>query len=44
MSVTLMKLETMNGLRFPDKYKKQIKANLTNIIRKSERLIKEKKL
>lgn len=40
----LMKLETMNGLRFPDKYKKQIKANLTNIIRKSERLIKEKKL
>ena len=40
----LMKLETMHGLKFPDQYKKQIKNNLNNVIRKAERLIKEKKL
>lgn len=40
----LTKLETMNGLKFPEKYKKEIKNNLNNVIRKAERLIKEKKL
>ena len=40
----LLKIETMNGLKFPEKYKKEIKNNLNNIIRKAERLIKEKKL
>ena len=40
----LTKLETMHGLKFPDQYKKQIKNNLNSIIRKAERLIKEKKL
>jgi len=40
----LMKIETMNGLKFPEQYKKEIKNNLNNIIRKAERLIKEKKL
>lgn len=40
----LKKLETMHGLKFPDQYKKQIKNNLNNVIRKAERLIKEKKL
>ena len=40
----LTKLETMHGLKFPDQYKKQIKNNLNNVIRKAERLIKEKKL
>lgn len=40
----LTKLETMHSLRFPEQYKKQIKNNLNSIIRKAERLIKEKKL
>ena len=40
----LLKIETMNSLKFPERYKKQIKNNLNSIIRKAERLIKEKKL
>ena len=40
----LLKIETMHGLKFPEKYKKIIKNNLNNLIRKAERLIKEKKL
>ena len=40
----LLKIETMNSLMFPEKYRKEIKNNLNSIIRKSERLIKEKKL
>lgn len=40
----LTKLETMHSLRFPEQYKKQIKNNLNSIIRKAERLIREKKL
>ena len=40
----LQKIETMNSLRFPDIYKKEIKRNLNDLIRKSERLIKDKKL
>jgi len=38
------KLESMNSMRYPETYKKEIKSNLKDIIRKSEKLIKEKKL
>ena len=40
----LLKIETMNSLKFPEQYKKQIRNNLNSIIKKAERLIKEKKL
>ena len=40
----LNKLESMNSMRYPDTYKKEIKHNLKDIIKKSEKLIKEKKL
>ena len=40
----LNKLISMNSMTFPDSYKKEIKKNLNDIVRKSEKLIKDKKL
>ncbi len=40
----LNKLIAMNSMTFPDKYKKEIKKNLNDIVRKSEKLVKDKKL
>tara|TARA_A100001011_G_scaffold368111_1_gene422096 strand:+ start:949 stop:2247 length:1299 start_codon:yes stop_codon:yes gene_type:complete len=40
----LQKIETMNSLRFPEIYKDKIKKNLNDIIRKAQRIIKDKKL
>jgi len=31
-------------MTYPDQYKKEIKSNLKDIIRKSEKIIKDKKL
>ena len=40
----LNKIEAMNSMTYPANYKKEIKSNLKDIIRKSEKLIKDKKL
>ena len=43
-AAALQKIETMNSLRFPEIYKKEIKKNLNDLVRKAQRLIKDKKL
>ena len=43
-SDALLKIEAMNSMRYPDAYKKEIKNNLKELIRKAEKLIKDKKL
>ena len=40
----LKKVIAMNSMRYPIKFKKEIKRNLIELARKSERLIKDKKL
>ena len=40
----LKKIISMNSMKFPDKYKKEIRQNLNELARKSARLIKDKKL
>lgn len=40
----LKKIISMNSMRFPDKHRREIKNNLNELIRKCQRLIKDKKL
>jgi hypothetical protein len=40
----LKKIISMHSMRYPDQYKKEVKNNINELIRKCQRLIKDKKL